>query len=101
MRLIIMFDLPMLTENDRRSYSVFRSFLLKSGFFMMQESIYCKLNQNQSDLESVLNRIRSNAPNRGVIQALTITEKQFSKIEYISGSPHTDVIHSTDRIIFL
>ena len=46
MRMIVFFDLPVLTSKQRRDYREFRKFLLKSGFLMLQESVYCKLVQN-------------------------------------------------------
>lgn len=46
MRMIVFFDLPVLTSKQRRDYRDFRKFLLKSGFLMLQESVYCKLVQN-------------------------------------------------------
>ena len=44
---MVLFDLPVLTEKQRRDYREFRKYLLKAGFFMMQESVYCKLVQNR------------------------------------------------------
>ena len=46
MRLIVFFDLPVLTAANRRDYYLFRKYLIKSGFLMMQESVYSKLVQN-------------------------------------------------------
>ena len=43
---MVLFDLPVLTERQRRDYREFRKYLIKSGFFMLQESVYCKLVQN-------------------------------------------------------
>lgn len=43
---MVLFDLPVLTEKQRRDYREFRKYLLKAGFFMMQESVYYKLVQN-------------------------------------------------------
>ena len=48
MRVLVLFDLPVLTGDQRREYARFRKFLLKSGFLMLQESVYCKL-ENGSD----------------------------------------------------
>ncbi|MBS7369554.1 MAG: CRISPR-associated endonuclease Cas2, partial [Oscillospiraceae bacterium] len=42
MRIIVMFDLPVLTAADRREYRKFRGYLLKNGFIMLQESVYCR-----------------------------------------------------------
>lgn len=43
MRVIVFFDLPTETNAQRREYTRFRKKLLKSGFLMMQESVYSKL----------------------------------------------------------
>ena len=46
MRVLIMFDLPVVTAHERKEYARFRKYLLKSGFMMLQESVYCRLLQN-------------------------------------------------------
>ncbi|PTF93852.1 CRISPR-associated endonuclease Cas2, partial [Staphylococcus chromogenes] len=42
MRVLLMFDLPVETKQQRRIYSKFRKRLLENGFLMMQYSIYIK-----------------------------------------------------------
>lgn len=46
MRVIVMFDLPVLTAQERRDYTRFQQQPFEKGFLRMQESIYCKLAQN-------------------------------------------------------
>ena len=101
MRLLIFFDLPTETVQDRREYTRFRKFLVKSGFFMMQESVYCKLALNQTAVNAMLETVRKNKPSGGVVQALSITEKQFSRMEYIVGRYDGDVINSDERFVEL
>lgn len=43
MRLMIMFDLPVLTSENRRNYRKFRKALINEGFLMMQYSIYVRV----------------------------------------------------------
>ncbi|MDY0244393.1 MAG: CRISPR-associated endonuclease Cas2, partial [Sphaerochaeta sp.] len=43
MRVIVMFDLPVLTRPQRKAYRKFRKWLIATGFIMLQESIYSKL----------------------------------------------------------
>ena len=40
MRLIVYFDLPVKTSDDRRQYIKFRKHLQMHGFVMMQKSVY-------------------------------------------------------------
>ena len=54
-----MFDLPVATASDRREYTHFRKYLIKNGFLMMQESIYCKLAQNSTAADLIIQNIRT------------------------------------------
>lgn len=101
MRVIVFFDLPVLTEKNRRDYYEFRKFLLKSGFLMMQESVYCKLAQNGVVSDSIVENIRKNKPPEGLVQVLRITEKQFGKMEYVVGEKKSEVIDSDERLLIL
>lgn len=101
MRVIIFFDLPSVTAAEIKQYTRFRKFLLKSGFVMMQESVYTKLALNTTAADAVVNSVRSNKPEAGIVQALVVTEKQFSKIEYITGESSSEFISSDERLIIL
>lgn len=101
MRIIIMFDLPVLTAKQRKEYTDFRKFLLKNGFMMMQESIYCKLMQNAVAGDTIIENIKRNKPSEGLVQVLKITEKQYSKIEYIVGKNESEVIDSDERLVII
>lgn len=101
MRVIVFFDLPTLTINDRREYSNFRKYLLKNGFIMMQESVYNRLALNMTVADVIMNNVRKNKPSAGLVQMLTITEKQFSKMEYVLGSSVSTIIDSDERLIIL
>ncbi len=100
-RTIVFFDLPNIYAKDKRNYNMFRKFLLKEGFIMMQESVYSKIVLNQQQSELLAERIRKNSPKKGLIQLLTITERQYSKIEYIIGESNTKIINSEDRLVVL
>lgn len=101
MRIMVFFDLPTITAEDRKVYSRFRKFLIKSGFLMMQKSVYCKLALNMTVCDAIVQNIRKNKPSKGLIQILILTEKQFSKIEMITGDYHSTVFDSDERIVIL
>lgn len=101
MRIIVMFDLPVLTSAERRDYTKFRKYLIKNGFLMMQESVYCKLAKNRTAADLIVENLKKNKPPKGLVQAMKITEKQFSKIEYIVGKASSEVIDSDERLIIL
>ena len=101
MRIIVMFDLPTTTSNDLKEYRKFRKFLIKQGFLMMQESIYSKIALNQTMAINLENKIKENKPGDGLVQILTITERQFSRIKYIVGDKKSNIIDSDERIVVL
>ena len=99
MRIIVFFDLPTETLEERRNYSRFRKFLIRSGFVMMQESVYSKIAMNQNSADLIAETVRKNKPPAGLVQMLTITEKQYSKIEFLIGSGEMEVISSDERFV--
>ena len=101
MRMLVFFDLPTETEADRREYRRFRKLLISNGFLMMQESVYCKLLMNSTAQNAMAELLRLNRPPEGIVQMLTITEKQFAKIEYITGAWQSDVIDTDERLVEL
>lgn len=101
MRIIVMFDLPVLTAHDRREYLKFRKYLIKSGYMMLQESIYCKLSQNAAAADALLDNLRKNKPDKGLVHVLKITEKQFSKMECIVGEYCTEILNTDERLVIL
>lgn len=101
MRVIVFFDLPVTTEKNKRDYRVFRKFLVKSGFFMMQESVYCKLAQNSTVADGLVETVRKNKPSEGLVQVLQVTEKQYSKMEFIVGQNNTCVLDTDERLVVL
>ena len=101
MRVIVMFDLPVTTALEKKEYARFRKFLIKAGFMMLQESIYCKLATNDTAAETIISNVRMNKPPEGLVQVLRVTEKQFARMEYIVGEKVNGVLDSADRITFL
>ncbi|MDO4568203.1 MAG: CRISPR-associated endonuclease Cas2 [Clostridia bacterium] len=101
MRILVFFDLPTETAEDRRNYRSFRRTLIKNGFFMLQESVYCRMLLNTTSELAVAGVIRKNKPPAGVVQLLAVTEKQFLKMEYLVGEPQSEIIDTDERLIIL
>ena len=101
MRVLVFFDLPTINEIDKRNYRKFRAFLIKNGFMMLQESVYAKLVLNETLVIKTISSIKHNAPKDGSIHILTITEKQFSKMEIISNRTKSDVLNTDERITII
>lgn len=77
MWLLVMYDLPTLTKNERKSAQNFRNYLLDEGFEMTQFSSYMKYFLGRPELNSAVKRIESNLPEVGHVYILNFTDKQY------------------------
>ena len=101
MRVFVMFDLPTDTSVHRKAYRDFRKFLLVNGFIMLQESVYVKLVLNTTSVKLLEKQLREHKPVEGNICLLTVTEKQYSKMEILTGEVQSEVLGTTERVIVL
>ena len=85
MRLILFFDLPVTTKKDRKTYAQFRKYLIENGYIMMQYSVYCKIFANREAAVKHVANLEKSVPKKGQIRLLLVTEKQYAKIEIITG----------------
>ena len=101
MRIVLFFDLPTLTEKNRKEYTRFRKFLIKMGFMMLQESVYVKLALNATTTNTLISNLEKNKPEEGLIQILLVTEKQYSKLYMLLCENRNEVLDTTERLVFL
>lgn len=101
MRVIVFFDLPTISVEDRKEYAKFRKFLIKSGFMMMQESVYTKLTLNKTVADSVFENVKKNRPIQGLVQMMSVTEKQFARMEFVCGELNNGVLCTDERLVII
>lgn len=101
MRLLVMFDLPTLTSEDRRNYRQFRKALINEGFLMMQESIYVRVAVNKKSAELLEKQLQKIAPKDGLIQTLMVTEKQYASINFLAGESSQDIRNTDTRLVVI
>jgi CRISPR-associated protein Cas2 len=87
MRLIVFFDLPMVTKAEKRAYVQFRRFLLHDGYDMIQFSVYGRILNGKDAETKHLTRLASNLPPQGSVRCMTVTEKQYAGIKLLVGMP--------------
>ena len=86
MRLLVFFDLPVTTKEKRRTYTLFRRFLIQDGYDMIQWSVYGRLVNGTDDAEKHLRRLANNLPREGSIRYLQVSEKQFAGMKLLVGT---------------
>ena len=95
MRLIVLFDLPMVTKKEVRIYNKFHKWLIENGYIMMQYSIYVKSFNNRDSCTKHIDMLKRYVPKQGQIRIMMITEKQYEAIEIIVGG-----ISNQERLSF-
>lgn len=81
MWVLVFFDLPTDTKQDRKRYAEFRKQLLGDGFTMFQFSIYVRHCASRENADVHIKRVKSFIPEHGDVGILCITDKQFGEIE--------------------
>lgn len=91
MWLIVMFDLPTETPENRKDYVLFRKKMLKSGFDMFQFSTYIRHCSSKESAEKHQIRVKKNLPTLGHVGIFMLTDKQFAQMEVFYGKAISEV----------
>lgn len=85
MWVIVMYDLPMVSEVDKKRYQVFRKRMLLNGFEMFQFSMYVRFCASKENAEVHVKRVKAILPVKGNIGIFMITDRQFGMLEVFHG----------------
>lgn len=94
-----MFDLPVVTEKERKIATKFRKFLLDDGYIMMQYSVYSRICKNNDDLTKHISRLKINTPKNGNVRLLQVTENQYNNIIMFSGTKKVEEDISIENLL--
>ena len=85
MRIIVFFDLPVMTKKERHLATSFRRFLMNDGYYMLQYSVYVRLCNSVENAELHFSRLSNEAPKGGSVRCMIVTEKQYANMKIIAG----------------
>ena len=83
--ILVMFDLPVLTDEERKTASRFRKELLESGYLMIQFSIYARPCVSLEQMDSHIAWVKAITPEAGNVRLMFITDEQWGKSVTIIG----------------
>ena len=86
MRILVMFDLPVVSHKDRKAYAQFRKYLINDGYDMLQYSVYSRITQNHDDAQKHIQRLQKNIPSKGSVRLMQVTEKQYNSMIIMVGN---------------
>lgn len=85
MRMLVFFDIPVKTKEERKIATTFRKFLIDDGYYMIQFSVYTRICNTIENAFTHENRLKANLPPKGHVRDLIITEKQFAAMNILCG----------------
>lgn len=80
MWVMVMFDLPVDSDEERKAAHDFREHLKDLGFAMAQYSVYLRHAASRDDCERYIERIRGLLPEGGRVYIHCLTDKQYEQI---------------------
>ncbi len=101
MWLLVMFDLPMVDEIDKKRYVRFRRHLLRLGFSMLQFSVYGRPYATDAHVEPARALLRRAIPLQGQVRLLTVTDRQFGRMESYDGTVKKEVETGWSQLVLL
>lgn len=94
--ILAMFDLPVISEKERKVATRFRKDLLDLGFFMIQFSVYARPCVNFEQIQKHTQIVRKIIPEAGNVKLLFITDEQWLKSVTVIGSNYTQGSRALD-----
>jgi CRISPR-associated protein Cas2 len=97
--MIVMFDLPVMTRDERRAATGFRKSLLDLGFEMCQFSVYARFCMNDKQSDTLVKYVERELPEGGNVNILFFTDKQYERIISFRGRAKEDPKKAPDQYV--
>ena len=102
MRIMVFFDLPVVTAEKRRTYSRFRKFLINDGYVMLQLSVYSRICNGLDAANTHIKRLKQCVPAEGSVRYMIVTEKQYASMGIlVGGKKPKEKKQNSNQISFL
>ncbi|GGH64503.1 hypothetical protein GCM10007359_16860 [Rothia aerolata] len=85
MWLLVMFDLPVKSKEQRTRANQYRNLLKDRGFDMVQLSVYCKYYLNGNSSERDIGILKQNVPVNGYVRVLKVADQQWASTLLFKG----------------
>ena len=99
MWLMVMFDLPTVTKEEKRNYTRFRKYLLAEGFVQLQYSVYAKYCASRENSQKYYRYIQDVVPPGGHVRLLQVTDKQFGDMISLYGKTLQTIEEKPEQLL--
>ncbi|MEP4703426.1 MAG: CRISPR-associated endonuclease Cas2 [Hyphomicrobiales bacterium] len=99
MWVMVLFDLPTTSPEERQSYTKFRHFLLDNGFEMAQYSVYVRHTNGKDAVQAIVKKVETAMPLEGKVDILQFTDKQYENIVCLRGRRRADSPKNPEQLV--
>ena len=71
------------------------------SYRFMRVLVLFDLALNTTAVNGIVDQIHKNKPEEGLVQLLTVTEKQYAKMDLIVGNVKSEVLNTDERLVIL
>jgi|SRR5665213_1401938 len=97
---LVFFDLPVGSTDERRDAANFRKDLLKDGYMMVQFSVYARPCGTADRVETQVRRLKSKIPPKGEVRGLMISDAQWGRMISMRSQQKTDAEKMPAQMMF-
>jgi len=97
---LVFFDLPVGTPEERKAAANFRKDLLKEGYIMVQFSVYARPCGSADRVETQVRRLKPKIPPRGEVRTLIISDAQWGRMLVMRSQQKVDSEPQPEQMMF-
>lgn len=98
---LVFFDLPVGTPEERKAAANFRKDLLREGYFMVQFSVYARPCGSADRVETQVRRLRPMIPPKGEVRSLVISDAQWGRMLVMRSQKKAGSEKPPEQLVFL
>ena len=97
---LVLFDLPVGTPDERKAAANFRKDLVQDGYIMVQFSVYARPCGSADRVETQIRRLRPKIPARGEVRGLTISDAQWGRMMVVRSQAKVESEKMPEQMMF-
>lgn len=97
---MVLFDLPVGTPDERRDAANFRKDLVKDGYIMVQFSVYARPCGSADRVDTQVRRLKSKIPPHGEVRGLLISDAQWGRMIVMRSRQKAESEKMPDQMMF-
>jgi CRISPR-associated protein Cas2 len=97
---LVFFDLPVGTPDERKAAANFRKDLVRDGYIMVQYSVYARPCGSADRVETQVRRLKPKIPPKGEVRSLIISDAQWGRMLVMRSQQKVESEPQPEQMMF-